>query len=62
MNLHDNFSDILNYVVAAVAGWVAYIHKELGSRPTKEELLLRLDLIKQDIAEIKEDVKELKHK
>lgn len=52
--------DLANAGLLLLTGWVKYIHDGLKERPTREELLLRLDNIELKIDQTKEDIAEIK--
>lgn len=56
IDLHE----ISNYVIAVVTGWVGYIHTELRNRPTREEVILRLENIETKLDHTQESLSELK--
>lgn len=58
-----------DYILAALTMWVGYIHKSINERPDRDEMLLRQQLndiiqkeIKEDIHEIKQDLKVINQK
>lgn len=59
-----DLAHIADYVIGTVGaflvGAVKYIHGELKDRPTREELILRLENIDTKIDNIKEDINDIK--
>lgn len=55
-----DFTHMTDYVWAAISMWIGYIHNELRGKPSREELEALIDVQEVYIADIKDDIQEIK--
>lgn len=53
-------AQITQYAWAVALAWVGYVHREMNTRPTREELILRLENISTKVDYCRLEIKELK--